>query len=175
MDDFDTLPAADRAAALAVLRNDGMLLDECRWDDWLALYAPDAEFWIPTWRADDELTDDPMTQISHIYYASRAGLEDRIMRLRTQRSPASVPLPRTSHTLGNTAPADPPMQLPEGHIRLRSSWTCNVYFIRERVNHPFFGRVDHELRRNAAGWVIAKKKVVLLNDFVPMMLDFYCL
>ena len=166
---------SDMSAALAVLRNDGMLIDEGRWDDWLALYAPEAEFWIPAWRTDEDLTADPQTQLSHIYYAGRAGLEDRVMRLRTQRSPASVPLSRTSHMIGNTAPADPAPALPEGHIRLRSAGPCHVYFLRGRDSHPFFGRVEHELRpAGGGGWLIAKKKVVLVNDFIPSLLDFYC-
>ncbi len=60
-------------AAIQVLQNEGMFLDDHRWDDWLALFTTDCEFWAPTWRTEDELTNDPQSQLSHIYYASRAG------------------------------------------------------------------------------------------------------
>lgn len=159
--------------ALKVLRDDGMLIDERRWDDWLNLYAPEAQFWIPTWATDETLTDSHETQISHIFYGARAGLEDRVARLRTRRSPASNPLARTSHLIGNTAPVeDEPVA--KGILRLRSSWTCHVHYPRSRESHPFFGRVDHDLRREGSRWVITRKKVVLLNDYIPAVLDFYC-
>ena len=34
-------------------------LDEHRWADWLACYADDAEFFMPSWDDDDKLTTDP--------------------------------------------------------------------------------------------------------------------
>ena len=58
-----------------------MLLDERRWDEWIALYAPDCEYWVPTWRDEENLTSDPQAELSHIYYANRAGLEDRVPHL----------------------------------------------------------------------------------------------
>ena len=33
--------------------------DEKRWDDWLAFYADDVEFCMPSWDDDDKLTADP--------------------------------------------------------------------------------------------------------------------
>ena len=66
------LDVAQRMVAL-----EGMLLDERRWDEWLALLTPDCEFWAPTWVSESELASDPTRQLSHIYYASRAPLEDR--------------------------------------------------------------------------------------------------
>jgi len=80
---------------------EAVYLDERRWDDWLALFTEDCEYWVPTWRTEEALTSDPQAEISHIYYANRAGLEDRIVRIRSGRSPASVPLRRTTHVVGN--------------------------------------------------------------------------
>ena len=48
-------------------------LDDKDWDAWLACYAPDAEFWMPSWDDDDKLVTDPQSEISLIYYAHRAG------------------------------------------------------------------------------------------------------
>jgi benzoate/toluate 1,2-dioxygenase beta subunit len=29
-------------------------LDDKEWESWLALYAPDAEYWVPAWDDDDQ-------------------------------------------------------------------------------------------------------------------------
>ncbi len=168
-------PVPGETAALAagsdVLEREAICLDEQRWDDWLALFAADCEYWIPTWRHDETLTADPRRELSHIYYASRAGLEDRIVRIRSGRSPASMPLPRTTHVLGNIRLLEPPA--PE-RLRLRSSWITQVFFTRSRETHAFFGHTEHDLVRRGDHWLIARKKIVLQNDYIPGMLDVYC-
>lgn len=74
------------------------LLDDKDWESWLELYAPDAEFWMPSWDDDDQLVTDPQRQISLIWSGNKGGLEDRIFRIRTERSSAtSMPEPRTQH------------------------------------------------------------------------------
>ena len=160
------------AAGIEVLEREAMLLDERRWDDWLALYAPDCEYWAPAWRSDGTPTEDPRMELSHVYCASRAGLEDRILRIRSGRSPASTPAPRTTHLLGGMLPLEPPS--PE-RLRLRSSWVCHVFFPRSNDSHAFFGRSEHALARLDGDWKIAKKKILLQNDYLPGMLDIYCM
>ena len=77
-------------------------LDDKEWDSWLALYSPDAQFWMPAWDDDDKLVSDPLREISLIYYPHKGGLEDRVFRIRTERSSAtSLPEPRTSHNISN--------------------------------------------------------------------------
>ena len=44
----------------AFLYREARLLDDERWDDWLACYAPCASFWMPAWDDDDKLTEDPI-------------------------------------------------------------------------------------------------------------------
>ena len=83
------------AAGIDLLYREGMLLDERRWDEWLDLFAEDCEIWMPMWRTEEELNSDPHMELSHLYCPSRAGLEERIVRIRSRRSPASVP--RSSH------------------------------------------------------------------------------
>ena len=57
---------------------------------------------MPAWADDDQLTEDPQREISLIYYANRGGLEDRVFRIRTDRSSAtSLPEPRTGHNITN--------------------------------------------------------------------------
>ena len=167
--DFDA--KALLAAGTDLLEREVICLDEQRWDDWLALYAEDCEFWIPMWRADETLTADPKTELSHVYYASRAGLEDRIVRIRSGRSPASMPLPRTTHILGNVRLLE---NSDAARIRLRSSWVTHVYVTRSKETHAFFGHAEHELALRGERWLIARKRIVLQNDYIPGMLDIYC-
>ena len=71
------------------------MLDDRDFEGWLECYAPDAEFWMPAWDDDDTLTTDPQREISLIWYGNRGGLEDRVFRIRTDRSSAtSLPEPQ---------------------------------------------------------------------------------
>ena len=153
-----------------VLEREVIYLDERRWDEWLALFTPDCEYWMPTWKSDDALTEDPKRELSHFYYGNRAGLEDRIYRIRSNRSPASMPLPRTTHILGNVRL----MESSAGRLVLRSSWVSHVFFPRSEESHAFFGTCEHALARSEDQWLIARKKIVLQNDYIPTMLDIYC-
>jgi len=151
---MSTADAALLAPGIELLSREAMYLDEQRWDEWLALYAPDCEYWVPTWTAEGNLTTSPQTELSLIYYTARGGLEDRIVRIRSGRSPASLPMPRTTHVVSNILPLEPPAMV---------------------VNHTFFGRAEYELQLREASWVIAKKKTILQNDRIPLPIDIYCL
>ena len=165
-----------QAELLAVVQDliarEGSALDEQRWDDWLALYQPDCEYWVPTWVDETRLAQDPQSELSHIYYASRAGLEDRLARVRSGKSPASTPLRRTAHTSSSVvvqAGSTP------HEIQARASWTCHVFDPSSRGTFVLFGLAEYRLVRRTEGWGIARKKTVVHNDYLPAMADFYCL
>ena len=124
------------------------------------------------WRTADEMNEDPHTELSHLYYGNRKGLEDRILRIRTGKSPASTPMPRTSHLVGSVVPLEPPRA---DALRLHSSWTVQVFFPRQKLQHVYFGTSEHLLERVDGAWRIRKKRVALLNDYIPSMLDVYCI
>jgi 3-phenylpropionate/cinnamic acid dioxygenase small subunit len=51
---------------------------------------------MPAWDDFDTLTEDPQNEMSLIYYPNRGGIEDRVFRIKTDRSSAtSLPEPRT--------------------------------------------------------------------------------
>jgi len=170
------MSAAEEAALLAagveLLSREACYLDEKRWDEWIALFAKDVEFWVPTWTAEGNLTISPQTELSLMYFAGRGGLEDRVVRIRSGRSPAALPLPRTTHVVSNILPLDPPQR---DRLRLRSSWACHAFFPLMDVNHTFFGRAEYDLARRDEGWLIVKKKTILENDRIPLPIDVYCL
>ncbi len=156
-------------AASALLAEEAAAVDERRWDDWLALYLPDCEYWTPCWKDDDELCADPRSELSHVYYRGRAGLEDRVWRIRSGKSPASRPMPRTLHTIANVRVR----ALGDGRLEVASNWTNHVFSLRTRDTEVFFGRYEHTLAPGDGGLRIARKKIVLLNDLIPTYIDVY--
>jgi 3-phenylpropionate/cinnamic acid dioxygenase small subunit len=151
----------------SLLFKEAQLLDERRWDEWRELYTPDAEFWVPAWDSDGELTSDPNNELSLIYYNSRAGLEDRIFRLKTGKSSASNPMPRTCHSVSNIQPSFNE----DGSCDVRCVWDVSVY--RFGQTYRYYGFYELGLVRSANGWLIRKKKIVLLNDTISTVVDFY--
>jgi benzoate/toluate 1,2-dioxygenase beta subunit len=143
-------------------------LDDKDWDAWLAFYAPDAEFWMPSWDDDDKLVTDPQTEISLIYYGHRGGLEDRVFRIRTERSSAtSLPEPRTSHNISNVEI----VEQSGGECRLRFNWVTFSY--RYKAVDTYFGTSFYTLGTGAVRPVIKRKKVILKNDYIHHVVDIY--
>ncbi|MCD2172125.1 benzoate 1,2-dioxygenase small subunit [Rhizobium sp. C4] len=142
-------------------------LDDREWDNWLTCYAEDATYWMPAWDDDDKITEDPQSEISLIYYPDRGGLEDRVFRIKTERSGASTPEPRTTHMISNIEIlADAP-----AGIELRYNFhTLNH---RYKVTDHFFGTVFLTLRRSGDTFLIAAKKIVLKNDYIRQVIDVY--
>ena len=168
---MSTLDLQLRHEAQEVLHREAMYLDAQRWDDWLALFTEDASFWLPAWTDEHRLSASPEQELSLMYCAARAGLEDRVWRVRSGLSVASKPLPRTTHMVSNSVvtPTED-----AAIVQIASSWSCHVFRLKDRQQHTFFGRYEHKLRHTNGQWHIASKTVVLMNDTVPTLLDFYC-
>jgi anthranilate 1,2-dioxygenase small subunit len=162
-----TDPLALRSSVTGFLAREADHIDERNWDAWLALYEETAEYWIPAWESEHEYTADPQGEMSLIYYNGRAGLEDRVFRIRTGRSAASTPLPRTCHMVSNILPT----LNPDGTCAVKANWTVHL-FRNSRASH-FFGRYDYLLAPHHDSWRIRKKKILVLNDLIPTVLDIY--
>jgi 3-phenylpropionate/cinnamic acid dioxygenase small subunit len=158
------------AQAAEFLYREAQLLDERRWDEWVELYAEDAVFWVPAWKSEDEPTSSPDTELSLIYYEGRSNLADRVWRARSNLSVASTPLHRTAHAITNVL-LEPP-SAPDRAL-VKSSWATHMFNPRRKTQHVFFGLAEHALRLEGGVWRIARKKVLLLNDYIPAVLDFY--
>jgi 3-phenylpropionate/cinnamic acid dioxygenase small subunit len=143
------------------------LIDDQRWDEWLALFAEDAEYWVPAWESETEHTQDPNSELSLIYYAGRFGLEDRVYRIRSGLSAASTPPARTCHLVTNIVPK---FQV-DGSCEARASWQTNVYQF--RTTTTFYGSYRYLLTPNGDSWLVRKKKILVLNDTIPTVLDIY--
>jgi benzoate/toluate 1,2-dioxygenase beta subunit len=143
-------------------------LDDKDWENWLALYAPDAEFWVPSWDDDDELVTDPQTEISLIWYGHKGGLEDRVFRIKTERSAAtSMPQNRTSHNISNVEI----LTQGNGVCELRCNWVTLSY--RDKTVDTHFGTSFYTVDTTSVQPLIKRKKVVLKNDYIHHIVDIY--
>ena len=150
------------------LYREARYLDDRDWDAWLSLYADDAEFWMPSWDDDDKLTEDPQTEISLIWYGHKGGLEDRVFRIRTERSSAtSLPEPRTSHNISNVEI----LEQSDGVTLLRFNWVTLSY--RYKTTDTYFGTSFYTIDTTGTAPLIRKKKVVLKNDYIHHVVDIY--
>ena len=149
------------------LYRESRLLDDEQWDEWLACYHPEAVFWMPSWDDDDTLVDDPQREISLIYYPSRQGLEDRVFRIKTERSSATMPSTRTSHNISNVE-----VEKQEGGVcTVRFNWHTLSH--RYKTNYTHFGMSRYEIDFSAEAPRILNKYVVLKNDYIHQVIDIY--
>lgn len=154
-------------AARAFLYREARLLDDRAWDEWLTCYAPDVTYWMPAWDDDDRLTEDPQSQISLIYYPDRDGLEDRVFRIKTERSAASTPEPRTNHNIHNVE-----IVSQEGsEVKVRFNWHTLSY----RYHHTdsYFGTSHYTIDLSSGQPQIKRKYIVLKNDYIHHVIDVY--
>jgi benzoate/toluate 1,2-dioxygenase beta subunit len=151
----------------AFLFREARLLDDKQWDDWLACYHPAAEFWMPSWDDDGELTRDPQREISLIYYPNRGGLEDRVFRIKTERSAASTPEPRTGHNLHNIEIVSQQGE----EVQVRYNWQTLSF--RYNTTDSHFGTTHVTLDLSSGQPLIKRKYIVLKNDYIHHVIDVY--
>ncbi len=150
------------------LYREARYLDDREFEEWLTLYTPDCEFWMPAWDDDDKLVEDPQTEISLIWYGHKGGLEDRVFRIRTERSSAtSLPEPRTSHNISNVEIVEQ-----DGNTcKLRFNWL--TFSFRYKTTDSYFGTSFYTLDTSGERPLITRKKVVLKNDYIHHVVDIY--
>jgi benzoate/toluate 1,2-dioxygenase beta subunit len=150
------------------LNREARYLDDKQWENWLTLYAPDVEFWMPAWDDDDKLTEDPQKEVSLIWYGHKGGLEDRVFRIKTERSSAtSLPEPRTSHNISNVEI----VEQQDGTCKIRFNWLTLNY--RYKTVDTYFGTSFYTLDVSGEQPLIKNKKVILKNDYIHHVIDIY--
>lgn len=143
------------------------LCDAQDWDAYLELFSEDSEFHLPQWESEHQYTSDPKKSMSLIYYANRSGLEDRVFRIRTGKAASTIPMPRTLHNISN-------LRLAEhqgGQLEAKVNW--HTLYHRLGQSEQFFGHATYHLKPVGDSFKITRKHVVLLNDTINSVLDFY--
>lgn len=143
-------------------------LDDRDWDAWLEFYHKDCPFWMPAWDDFDQLTEDPQNEMSLIYYPDKSGIEDRVFRIKTDRSSAtSLPEPRTNHNISNIEV----LSDKGGEISLRFNWVTQSFRYGDTDTH--WGTSFYTLDVSGGRPLISDKKVVLKNDHIHHVIDIY--
>jgi 3-phenylpropionate/cinnamic acid dioxygenase small subunit len=139
------------------LLHEARLLDEGKFDEWLALFTPDAWYWVPS---EPEQTD-PVETVSLIYDDRRL-LETRVRRLGSPRMYSQEPRSRTSRIVTNVT-------IEEGDAAsctVRSKFMMIEY--RREQQRLFGGTVLHRLVQADGRIMIAWKRVNLVNCDAPL-------
>jgi 3-phenylpropionate/cinnamic acid dioxygenase small subunit len=145
-----------RSCELFLLR-EARLLDEGKFDDWLALFTPQAWYWVPS----EPGQTDRFETVSLINDDRRL-LETRIRRLASPRMYSQEPRSRTSRIVDNVSIEEAATSA----CTVRSKFLMIEY--RREQQRLFGGTAWHGLVRASAGIMIAWKRVDLVNCDAPL-------
>ncbi len=159
-----------RADAEDLLYLEARLIDNKRFEDWLALFTDDARYWVPS----NHDAVDPAREIS-IIYDDRARLEDRVFRLHLPSMLAQHPVSRTTHVVTNVEVV-PQSDDAGDTVTVYSCFT--IHEVREgdwrqqglglHSQRLIAGRYEHHLRPVQDTWRISMKKALLLHSDIPI-------
>jgi 3-phenylpropionate/cinnamic acid dioxygenase small subunit len=150
----DTL---DLARCEQFLMHEARLLDESKFDGWLALFTADAWYWVPS----EPNQDNPHETVS-LMYDDRRLLETRVRRLASPRMYSQEPRSRCSRLVGNVTLEDV-----EGRAATVRSKFLMIEYRREQ-QRLFAGTALHRLVQIDGVIRIAWKRVDLINCDAPM-------
>ena len=134
------------------------LLDEARFDEWLALFTPEASYWVPS----EPGQADPLETVSLIYDDRRL-LETRVRRLASPRIYSQEPRSRTSRIVTNVTIED---DADAATTLVRSKFVLIEF--RRNEQRLFGGTAFHRLTVTGGAIRIASKRVDLVNCDAPL-------
>jgi 3-phenylpropionate/cinnamic acid dioxygenase small subunit len=149
--------AWDRQACENFLLHEARLLDDGRFDDWLALFTPDAQYWVPS-EPDQQSPYDTVSLI----YDDRRLLETRVRRLASPRIYSQEPRSRTSRIVTNVTVEE---SAPD-FVLVRSKFMLIEF--RRNEQRLFGGTCFHRLITDGGALRIRFKRVDLVNCDAPL-------
>lgn len=136
-----------------LLYREAYCLDHHQFDEWLAMYAEDATYWMPL----EHNQPDPINT-SSLIYDDRRLMELRVRQIRHPRAHARNPSARTVHQVGNVML----LEAGEGVAKVASVLTLTEF--RSERQRVFAATVEHSLRKAGGEWKIAAKRIDLINS-----------
>jgi len=136
----------------AFVLREARLLDERRFADWLALFAEDGVYWVPTLPGQAS----PQDALS-LFYEPKPLLALRVARLERPDMHAQAPASRTVHHVSAVEVS--------GELEVRSALIVAEW--RAGEARWFAGRALHRLRREPEGLRIVLKRVDLIDSEAP--------
>jgi 3-phenylpropionate/cinnamic acid dioxygenase small subunit len=149
--------AVDARSVERFLYKEARLMDEHAYDEWLALWAASALYWVPCNRDDA----DPRREVS-IIYDDRAALEARIERLKSGAAFAQDPKSRLRRLVSNVEIEEQR----DGESVVHSNF--DITEVRRGERRTIAGRAMHRLRRRGDDFEIVSKKVMLVDNDEPL-------
>lgn len=143
----------DRNAIESFLYKEARLMDENRYEEWLALWSDDALYWVPA-NQDDY---DPAQHLS-IVYDDRQALEGRIGMLKSGAQWSQEPKSRMRRLVSNVEyePGE------DGEVRVQANFDLTE--LRRGRQESYAGRTFYRLRPAGESFRIAFKKVLLVRN-----------
>lgn len=161
-------PRLDLRRCEQFLLHEARLLDEAKFDEWLALFTAEAWYWVPS----EFDQADPLETVS-LVYDDRRLLETRVRRLASPRMYSQEPRSRTSRMVNNVSIENGPLPiLPRS--RGKEGWGCTVRSkfmmieYRREQQRLFGGTMLHRLVQSGGRIMIAWKRVDLINCDAPL-------
>jgi 3-phenylpropionate/cinnamic acid dioxygenase small subunit len=148
------------AAVAAFLYLEAELLDDRRFDEWLALYAEDAVYWLPQGPEADPRHD------VQLMLDDRRRLAERVLRLRSGHAYSQDPPSRTAHLVGNVR-----VVAEDGEGVLTVASVQLVTEMRKNRQSMYTARMTHTLvpsAQSAGGFLVRRKEARLVNADVPL-------
>jgi 3-phenylpropionate/cinnamic acid dioxygenase small subunit len=147
------------------LYREAELLDGRRYREWLDLLADDVRYWMPMRRnvkyGDEEGEFTRAQSDVNWFDEGKETLVRRVKQIETGIHWSEEPRSRLSHLVTNVQvqSAEPSVAEPQ-----KVEVTCRFLIYRNRVETEtdiLVGRREDQLRRNGAGWLLARRKIIL--------------
>lgn len=142
-----------RDAVIDFIYDEARMLDEGRYDEWLALWLPDGHYWMPL---DYKQTDPDL--VTSLLYEDQFMLKLRVERLNGARTFSQKPKSRCHHVIQR-----PFVDELEGH---RAVANTSMHYVETRLDDQFLLAITarHDLALVDGQIRIANKRVDILNS-----------
>jgi benzoate/toluate 1,2-dioxygenase beta subunit len=137
----------------ALLEREARLLDQLRFDEWLAMYTPQCLYWVPATPGGG----DPRREVA-ISFDDRRRMEDRIFRLRTGYAWSQAPKSRTVRMIANVEvfSAGDAVRMVRSNLLISEFRPDGVRFLSGWCGHRF-------VRQQDGRWAIEVRQVNLID------------
>jgi 3-phenylpropionate/cinnamic acid dioxygenase small subunit len=152
-DDLAIADLAERDRFRMLIEREARLLDQLKFDEWLAMYAPECIYWVPA----TPQGGDPRREVA-ILFDDRRRMEDRIYRLRTGYAWSQAPKSRTVRMVSNVeifSTGQNAMRMVRSNFLISEFRPDGVRFLS--------GWCGHRLIEQEGRWLIAVRQVNLID------------
>ena len=142
----------ERQDIIDFIHKEARLIDEQKFDGWLALYSDDCIYWMPL-----EYGQTEEHLATSLMYEDKLLLTVRVARLHGERTFSQRPKSRCHHLLQTPEIAE----IKDDIVKTKTSF----HYTETRLDEQFFlvGWVEHTLRKTNNSFQIVRKQVNLIN------------